>query len=316
MALDYTSYVHKYSDLLADYKKTGKTVYPKIEDYGRWHYESHGRREKRSIGQVGSSNTGGGGSSKVVTKLSGKISDPQFSRWTSQSPHGQGGSYSYEATGPVKTGTWKQGGIFGGGGGGISNWQRVPMRVTVPGGDKVFGWATKMDAGSDPDKWVFKYKERGMQDFHLILPDFDPVGKTVQQEPKKEDKAPVTETKTEDKVDTTSQMLQQAISKIESSYQAQVESLMQLLQGDPDPAVPEVDTASGLYGLEDTRKVKTQLTDDDLYKSSLFNLATRAPASGYAVVDPQSGRTYANAAMARSAGITNWVYKYAWDANT
>ena len=192
------------------------------------------------------------------------------------------------------------------------------MSMRIPGGDKVFGWATKMDAGGNPDEWVFKYKESGMQDFSLILPDFDPVGKKVKKE---ESTTTSNETSSNASSSTDTQFsnytssLEKIVSNLEQTYTKQIESLMQLLAGDPEPDVPKVDTASGLYGLEDTRKVKTQLTDQDLYKSSLFNLSTRAPASGYPVVDPRTGTTYANAAMARSAGITNWVYKYAWDLN-
>jgi len=74
--------------------------------------------------------------------------------------------------------------------------------------------------------------------------------------------------------------------------------------------------ATPSYGLEDTRITKRPLTDPNLRTSALTNLGTRNMGTANPVVDPVTGSIYANPSAARSAGITNWVYKYVYDSKT
>lgn len=97
-----------------------------------------------------------------------------------------------------------------------------------------------------------------------------------------------------------------------------VASLLELINNQSALATtPATGTeATPAYGLEDTRITKRPLTDPNLRSTALTNLGVRNMGTANPVVDPFTGTVYANPSAARSAGITNWVYKYVYDSKT
>ena len=95
-----------------------------------------------------------------------------------------------------------------------------------------------------------------------------------------------------------------------------VASLLDLINNQTAAATtPATGTeATPAYGLEDTRITRRPLTDPNLRTTSLTNLGVRNMGTANPVVDPFTGTVYANPSAARSAGITNWVYKYVYDS--
>lgn len=96
----------------------------------------------------------------------------------------------------------------------------------------------------------------------------------------------------------------------ETSVASLLDAITERIDSMDDPASSSEDS----YGLEDTILSKRPLSDDALSQTFLTNLGARNLGTANSVVDPATGTVYRNPAQARSAGVTNWVYKYVFDA--
>lgn len=319
---DYAAYARKYGDLMANYEKHWKGKIG-LSEFGKMHYEGHGKKEGRQLGGGSSS------SSSSDKKESSKIYDKDgkaYSPSVSGKIFGSNPNKSYEGSGEISGGRI--------GGNSVDDRSKVSIYMTKRGSRGIQGPSGEIFYETSPNSLTFRSVAGGDSGGFININDLG--SKKAEEEAAKSEPSgeeggggssgggsssgSFIQGGDNDAIDSA---LDEYLASLDGSFSGETDydygSAAELADADPAEDL-DVASGSGISGTVLTSGVVEETTESVLTPVSTEATEPYAGSStlteGTQVVDTVNGKVYPNKAAALADGVKAYMPKSQWDALT